>query len=76
MRCLWCARVDSLKMLWIAARRRSNVVQWLNGLLDDFNLPLEATDEELRAELYDGTVFGRILCKLNPGSIDEVLVFR
>ncbi|KAJ0964797.1 hypothetical protein J5N97_025935 [Dioscorea zingiberensis] len=58
-------------MFWLVARRRSCVVQWLNGLLHDFNLPLEATDEELRAELFDGTVFVSILGKLNLGSADE-----
>lgn len=48
------------------------MVQWLNSVLANLSLPTEASEEELRACLIDGTVLFRILSKLKPGSVNEV----
>nr|QWT43337.1 kinesin-like protein KIN14H [Citrullus lanatus] len=45
------------------------MVEWLNFLLPDINLPLDASDEELRACLIDGTVLCSMLDKLCPGAV-------
>ncbi|ONK66812.1 uncharacterized protein A4U43_C06F12230 [Asparagus officinalis] len=55
-----------------AAKKRSDVVEWLNYLFPDFNLPLEASDEELRALLLDGFVFFGILGRINPSYSGEI----
>ncbi|ONK66404.1 uncharacterized protein A4U43_C06F7490 [Asparagus officinalis] len=55
-----------------AAKKRSDVVEWLNYLFPDFNLPLEASDEELRALLLDGFVFFGILGRINPAYSGEI----
>ncbi|XP_050227782.1 kinesin-like protein KIN-14J [Mercurialis annua] len=47
-----------------------SLVEWLNHMMPHLNLPLEASEEELRACLIDGTVLCSILNKLNPGSVD------
>ncbi|XP_065858287.1 kinesin-like protein KIN-14J [Euphorbia lathyris] len=47
-----------------------SLVEWLNHMVPHVNLPLEASEEELRACLIDGTVLCSILHKLNPGSVD------
>jgi hypothetical protein len=52
--------------------QRSSLVEWLNGMLPHLSLPLEASEEELRACLIDGTVLCCILKKLSRGSIDIV----
>lgn len=46
-----------------------NLVEWLNEMLPHLNLPPEASEEELRACLIDGTVLCSILDKLSPVSI-------
>ncbi|KAL3512250.1 hypothetical protein ACH5RR_024967 [Cinchona calisaya] len=53
------------------AKQRAILVEWLNGLLPNFSLPLNASDEELRAFLVDGTVLCQLLNKLKPGSVTE-----
>lgn len=50
-----------------AAKKRLDVVVWLNSLFPDLDLSREASEEELRARLFDGTVLCRILNRLNPG---------
>lgn len=50
--------------------QRSSLVEWLNDMLPHLSLPLEASEEELRACLIDGTVLCCILKKLSHGSID------
>ncbi|KAL0318467.1 UNVERIFIED_CONTAM: Kinesin-like protein KIN-14K [Sesamum angustifolium] len=52
------------------AKQRANLVEWLNGTLD-LSLPINASDEELRAFLVDGSIFCQILNKLKPGSVAE-----
>ncbi|KAL3639314.1 hypothetical protein CASFOL_017221 [Castilleja foliolosa] len=54
-----------------ATTPRSVLVEWLNGVLPDLNLPINASDEELRAFLIDGSILCRILNKLKPGSVTE-----
>ncbi|KAF8369926.1 hypothetical protein HHK36_032045 [Tetracentron sinense] len=53
------------------AKQRADLVQWINGMLPYLSLPLEASEEELRACLIDGTVLCSILNRLNPGFVDE-----
>ncbi|KAL8478753.1 hypothetical protein ACS0TY_030583 [Phlomoides rotata] len=48
------------------AKQRTSLIEWLNGLLPDHSLPINASDEELRAFLVDGSVLCRILNKLKP----------
>ncbi|XP_021300605.1 kinesin-like protein KIN-14J [Herrania umbratica] len=48
----------------------SSLVEWLNGMLPELSLPLDATEEELRGCLTDGAIFCTILNKLRPGSIE------
>lgn len=47
-------------------------MEWLNGILPYLSLPLEASEEDLRACLIDGTVLCGILNRLSPGSIEMV----
>ncbi|KAJ9173615.1 hypothetical protein P3X46_016732 [Hevea brasiliensis] len=47
-----------------------SLVEWLNCMIPHLNLPLEASEEELRACLIDGTVLCSILNKLNPGLVE------
>ncbi|XP_064969555.1 kinesin-like protein KIN-14K isoform X2 [Musa acuminata AAA Group] len=49
-----------------AGKKQSDVIRWLNSLFLDFNAPEDASDEELRARLLDGTVLCRILGRINP----------
>ncbi|KZV16019.1 kinesin-4 [Dorcoceras hygrometricum] len=53
------------------AKQRGTLVEWLNCVLPDLNLPINASDEELRAFLVDGSVLCRVLNKLKPGTITE-----
>ncbi|XVF10601.1 hypothetical protein REPUB_Repub07fG0196300 [Reevesia pubescens] len=48
----------------------SSLVDWLNGMSPDLRLPLDATEEELRDYLTDGTIFCTILNKLSPVSVE------
>ncbi|KAM3001386.1 hypothetical protein FF2_037683 [Malus domestica] len=47
-----------------------SLVEWLNFIVPYLRLPLDASEEELRACLVDGTVLCRILNKLCPGSVE------
>ena len=57
------------------AKRRPDVVEWLNNLFPDFSLPLEASCEELRARLLDGFVFFGILGRIKPDLLEKVSLF-
>ncbi|CDY46382.1 BnaC04g33010D [Brassica napus] len=46
-----------------------SLVEWLNETLPYLKLPWEASEEELRACLMDGTVFCNLLNQLSPGSM-------
>ncbi|OMO79536.1 hypothetical protein CCACVL1_13605 [Corchorus capsularis] len=48
----------------------SSLVEWLNGMLPELRLPLDATEEELRECLNGGAIFCTILNKLRPGSVE------
>ncbi|KAF8751415.1 hypothetical protein HU200_012091 [Digitaria exilis] len=49
------------------ANRRAEVIDWLGGLLPEFDLPLDSSDEELREYLIDGAALCYIAEKLMPG---------
>lgn len=49
-------------------------MEWLNDMLPHLSLPLEASEEELRECLSDGTVLCSILNKLSPGLVDMVVL--
>ncbi|GMI75469.1 hypothetical protein like AT1G73860 [Hibiscus trionum] len=53
------------------AKKRELVIEWLNSILPDLSLRIEASDEELRACLIDDTVLCRILNMLRPNSLDQ-----
>ncbi|KAG4398290.1 hypothetical protein GLYMA_08G014800v4 [Glycine max] len=46
-----------------------SLVKWINAVLPNFNLPLDTSEEELRAWLRDGSVLCSILDNLVPGSV-------
>ncbi|KAH0450242.1 hypothetical protein IEQ34_020934 [Dendrobium chrysotoxum] len=48
------------------AKRRS-LVEWLNSLFPGLDIPLEASEEEIRMLLFDGTVLCGILNQQDPG---------
>jgi hypothetical protein len=50
--------------------RRAEVIDWLGGLLPEFDLPLDASDEELREYLIDGTALCYTADKLMPGVLE------
>ncbi|CAL0313841.1 unnamed protein product [Lupinus luteus] len=54
----------------VEAKHRFYLVQWLTSLLHSLDLPLNPTDDELRACLSNGTVLLQILNKLRPGSVN------
>ncbi|KAG9449121.1 hypothetical protein H6P81_009086 [Aristolochia fimbriata] len=58
------------------AKRRANLVEWLNGLFSHLKLPLDASHEELRGCLIDGSIFYGILNWMNPAFTDEGQVPR
>ncbi|XP_023549756.1 kinesin-like protein KIN-14J isoform X1 [Cucurbita pepo subsp. pepo] len=51
------------------SKLKLELVEWLNCLLPHINLPFDASVEELRACLSDGTVLCSILEKLCPGAV-------
>ncbi|XP_076940830.1 kinesin-like protein KIN-14K [Bidens hawaiensis] len=50
------------------AKTRTSVIEWLNSTLPNLNLPVNASDEELRTRLVDGTVLCRLMNRLRPVS--------
>lgn len=57
------------------AKQLATLVDWLNRILPNLSLPINASDKELRSYLSDGTVLCRILNKLRPGSVIEVVKY-
>ncbi|KAI5660195.1 hypothetical protein M9H77_28988 [Catharanthus roseus] len=53
------------------AKQRATLIEWLNTLLPNIKLPINASDEELRLFLVDGIVLCHILNKLKPGFVTE-----
>ncbi|RRT38925.1 hypothetical protein B296_00023743 [Ensete ventricosum] len=54
------------------AKRRSEVIEWLNSLFPGLDIPLDASEGELRERLVDGALLCGILKRFNPGSSGEV----
>lgn len=46
-----------------------SLVKWINAVLPNFNLPLDTSEDELRARLRDGSLLCSILDNLVPGSV-------
>ncbi|KAL1824743.1 hypothetical protein ACET3Z_011521 [Daucus carota] len=51
-------------------KQRSLLIEWINNTLVNVNLPGNASDEDLRAFLVDGSVLCEVLNKYKPGSIE------
>lgn len=56
----------------LAGSRLESLIKWINAEVPGFNLPLETSEEELRACLSDGLLLCSILDKLVPGSLEVV----
>uniref|UniRef100_A0A2C9WH45 Kinesin motor domain-containing protein n=1 Tax=Manihot esculenta TaxID=3983 RepID=A0A2C9WH45_MANES len=50
------------------AKQQIILIEWMNSIVPNLNLPLKSSSEELRICLFDGTVLLEILKKLRPGS--------
>ncbi|KAF9617635.1 hypothetical protein IFM89_037698 [Coptis chinensis] len=55
----------------VGAKQRAELVEWLNDIVPNLSLPVEASDEEVRSCLLDGSVFCSILSRLNPIRVEE-----
>ncbi|VFQ78012.1 unnamed protein product [Cuscuta campestris] len=53
------------------AKHRATVLEWLNDTIPNLRLPINASDEELRTFLLDGSVLCQLLKKLEPNSVTE-----
>ncbi|KAG8661531.1 hypothetical protein MANES_01G011700v8 [Manihot esculenta] len=53
------------------AKQQIILIEWMNSIVPNLNLPLKSSSEELRICLFDGTVLLEILKKLRPGSVSE-----
>ncbi|PHT46146.1 Kinesin KP1 [Capsicum baccatum] len=53
------------------AKQRATVIEWISSLLPYLSLSVNASDEELRGYLIDGTILCQLMNKLKPGSIPE-----
>ncbi|KAL4603838.1 hypothetical protein ACB092_10G152500 [Castanea dentata] len=64
--------VEQLESFRVMAEgnQQSSLVEWINGMLPHLSLPLEASEEDLRARLIDGTVLCSVLNELSPGLIE------
>ncbi|KAJ8559975.1 hypothetical protein K7X08_004033 [Anisodus acutangulus] len=54
------------------AKQRATLVEWIKSLLPYLSLSVNASDDELRAYLVDGTILCQLLNKLKPGFIPEL----
>lgn len=63
--------MGSVNLATEAAKKQTDVIEWLNNLFPDFNLPPEASEEELRARLADGSVLYAIVRMTKPGLLEE-----
>ncbi|KAG6501514.1 hypothetical protein ZIOFF_041395 [Zingiber officinale] len=54
------------------AKRRSDVIEWLNSLFPGLRMPVDASEEELRARLLNGSLLCGILRRLSPGYSNEM----
>ncbi|XP_048137261.1 kinesin-like protein KIN-14C isoform X3 [Rhodamnia argentea] len=53
------------------AKQRVLLIEWLTSICPDLALPLQASEEELRSSLIDGSVLFLILKRLRPSYINE-----
>ncbi|QCD87164.1 ferrochelatase [Vigna unguiculata] len=53
----------------MGSQQLPSLVKWINVVLPNFNLPLDTSEDELRARLRDGSVLCNILESLVPGSV-------
>nr|GEY36008.1 kinesin-like protein KIN-14C [Tanacetum cinerariifolium] len=53
------------------AKMRTAVIEWLNSTLSNLNLPVNASDEQFRTLLADGTILCRLMNKLGHGPAIE-----
>ncbi|KAF5734494.1 hypothetical protein HS088_TW16G00943 [Tripterygium wilfordii] len=60
----------------IADGEIQSLAEWLIYMLPHLDIPLEATEEGLRASLIDGTVLCSILNELSPGSVEMGVTFE
>ncbi|KAG6424618.1 hypothetical protein SASPL_115036 [Salvia splendens] len=68
----FCSRSDGFESVSSHnAKQHASLVEWMNAILPDLHLPANASDEEIRDVLIDGSVLCRILKKIKPGSIFE-----
>lgn len=56
----------------LTVKQQACLVEWINSVLPDLHFPANASDNELRDILIDGSVLCRIVNKIKPGSISEV----
>ncbi|PKI43862.1 hypothetical protein CRG98_035696 [Punica granatum] len=54
----------------LQARQKAALIEWLNSIQPDLGLQLQASDEQLRACLLDGSVLCHILKRLRPNEAD------
>ncbi|XP_074580843.1 kinesin-like protein KIN-14C [Curcuma longa] len=57
----------------ILDKRRFEVIDWLNDMSPDVNIPNGASEEELRARLLDGSILCGIIKKFNLGCSKEIV---
>ncbi|XP_071691267.1 kinesin-like protein KIN-14K isoform X2 [Rutidosis leptorrhynchoides] len=50
------------------SKTKTAAIEWLNNTLPNLNLPINASDKELRAFFVDGTILCRLINRLKPGS--------
>ncbi|GJW65810.1 retrovirus-related pol polyprotein from transposon TNT 1-94 [Tanacetum coccineum] len=59
------------KLLEGEEHMRTAMIEWLNSTLLNLNLPINASDEEFRALLFDSTILCRLMNKLGSGPAIE-----
>ncbi|GAB2273914.1 hypothetical protein Dimus_008684 [Dionaea muscipula] len=47
-----------------------SMTEWIHSILPNLDMPLEASEEDTRAWLLDGTILCQILNRLRPGSVE------
>lgn len=66
---LYVGQSDNFKGM-VGGNQKMHLVEWLNNMLPHLSLPLEASEEELRACLSDGKFLCSLMNKLSPGSVE------
>ena len=64
--------IDIVLVFPSSAKQLAILLEWINSIVPDLNLPAKASSEELRACLVDGSVLQQILNRFKPGSAKEV----